>query len=294
MAENPFLSKSKVLQVFSTLSGLIEGVSADNIIKKEEVAALRNWLETNRKTVSRPPFSEVVNVIENSLADDKITEEELHDIRYVCKNVISTFGQADDIKIQNLHGIASGIASDGLINSDEWSYLDNWIDNNPALKGTWPFDEIQALTKKHKKFEKISPSEMEIIVHYLNDFSGLNQNKTLTHPLNEPSMSITEICAECKDIQLKGKTFCITGESIKYSRAQIKDILSEHDGFFKSNISKSVDYLIVCSDGSPYWKFSCYGRKVEAAIALKKSGSEIEVINEVDLWATIENYKKIN
>ncbi|GMA55471.1 hypothetical protein GCM10025857_68280 [Alicyclobacillus contaminans] len=45
-----------------------------------------------------------------------------------------------------------------------------------------------------------------------------------------------------------------------------------------------TDYLVVGDQGNPCWAFSCYGRKVEKAVKLRKQGRRILIIHEVDFW----------
>lgn len=47
-------------------------------------------------------------------------------------------------------------------------------------------------------------------------------------------------------------------------------------------MNKPVNYLIVGAEGNPCWKFSCYGRKVEKAVELRKEGSRLLIIHELD------------
>jgi NAD-dependent DNA ligase len=253
-------------------------------VTTDELLALKQWIDFNRSHLKRPPFSEALNVIDNALADKKITAEELADIKFVCKSIVQTFEETDTtLKVQTLHGVVSGIASDKIINSEEWTYLIEWLKINKNLKGIWPFDEIKLLVAKHKSHKTISNDEMAIIVHFLNDFTGMNNNKALTHPLNEPLIPMTEINAEVPDIKIEGKTFCLTGESQKYKRSEIGDMITKKGGIFKNSVTKAVDYLIVCAEGSQHWKFSCYGRKVEEAMKLKKQNHHISIIGESDL-----------
>ena len=49
-------------------------------------------------------------------------------------------------------------------------------------------------------------------------------------------------------------------------------------------MTQKTDYLIVGNEGNPCWAFSCYGRKVEKAVELRKKGSNIQIINEDDFW----------
>ncbi len=286
-----YLSKSKVMQTFGTLQGLIDGISADNKILPKEVEALRHWLQNHDHISNRPPFTEIIQTIKVALEDNKISDSELKDIRFVCQKVMATLesSKTNTNQIQKLHGIASGIASDGDLNSSEWSYLQKWITNNSELKGSWPFDEIEALTTKHRSSELLTTVEKEVILHYLNDFCGFNGNSALTHPLNEPSKAITGICAVCPDIIIPNKTFCLTGNSKKHPRKKIVEMISSFGGKYKDDMSKQVDYLIVCAEGSSMWTYSCYGRKVEDAVNLRKQGHHVLVIHEFDLWDSLED-----
>lgn len=290
--KNFYLSKAKILQTFETLNGLIDGIEADKKIHPKEINALRHWIKEHDQARSRRPFDEIIRTIKTALRDNVISDSELQNIRFVCNKVLSTFDlktTPGTAQIQRLHGIASGITADGEIHPKEWTYLSKWIQENTMLKGSWPYDEIEALTTKHLRSEELNRSEREVILYYLNDFCGFNGNSALTHPLNEPGKAITGICAICPEIEFVNKTFCFTGESKKYPRQKIIDLILSQGGQYKDNISKMIDYLIVGADGSSMWSYSCYGRKVEAAVNLRKQGHNILIIHEFDFWDSLED-----
>lgn len=39
--------------------------------------------------------------------------------------------------------------------------------------------------------------------------------------------------------------------------------------------------------GNPYRSYSCYGRKIEEAVALRKEGAKVQIINETDFWDAV-------
>lgn len=286
-----FFSKSKILQTFGTLHGLIDGISSDGKILPKEVEALQNWVNEHDQVIIRPPFTEIIQIIKEALSDMIITESELKDIRFVCNKVLSSFENisSNTTQIQKLHGIASGIAADGDLHTDEWVFLQNWLIENSKLKGSWPYDEIEALIVKHRSAEDLSLVEREIILHYLKDFCGFNSNSALSHPLNEPGSAITGICAVCPEVEFTGKTFCLTGRTKKMNRNEIVERIVNLGGYYKDDISNKTDYLIVGSEGSPIWTYSCYGRKVEHAINLRKNGHKVLIIHEFDFWDSLED-----
>ncbi|WP_026974233.1 BRCT domain-containing protein, partial [Alicyclobacillus contaminans] len=67
-------------------------------------------------------------------------------------------------------------------------------------------------------------------------------------------------------------------------RADIQKVVIEHGGRFSNSVTVDTDYLVVGDQGNPCWAFSCYGRKVEKAVKLRKQGRRILIIHEVDFW----------
>ena len=96
--------------------------------------------------------------------------------------------------------------------------------------------------------------------------------------------NISGICSIQPDITFKDQVFCFTGKSSRASRKEISDVIMQAGGIFKDSVVKNTDFLIVGDEGNPCWAFSCYGRKVEKAIELRKSGSKIQIVHENDFW----------
>ena len=61
-------------------------------------------------------------------------------------------------------------------------------------------------------------------------------------------------------------------------------------GSISKGITKTTDYLIVGDGGNPCWAFACYGRKVEAAVQLRKLGHQISLVHEFDFWDFVEDH----
>ena len=101
--------------------------------------------------------------------------------------------------------------------------------------------------------------------------------------------SISGICAYCPDVEIEGKLFCFTGESYRSTRAEIKAEIERLGGRFRTSVSKNTDFLVVGNAGNPCWAYSCYGRKIEEAMALRKEGAKILIINETDFWDAVWN-----
>ena len=64
-------------KAMNTLSGLIQGVNADQAINSEETVALEKWLETNKEICSDYRLIDVYNTIVQSIRDGVIESHEL-------------------------------------------------------------------------------------------------------------------------------------------------------------------------------------------------------------------------
>ncbi len=92
------------------------------------------------------------------------------------------------------------------------------------------------------------------------------------------------ICAVQPEVSFEGKLFCVTGSSPRASRRQIESVVAQLGGKPHPRVVRDLDYLIVAAERSLSWAFSCYGRKVEAAMALRRAGARLAIVHESDFW----------
>ena len=62
-------------------------------------------------------------------------------------------------------------------------------------------------------------------------------------------------------------------------------------GVFSRTFTSEVNYLIYGAAGNQCWAFSCFGKIIEEAMALRKQGDPISIIHENDFW---DRYQKEN
>lgn len=73
-----------------------------------------------------------------------------------------------------------------------------------------------------------------------------------------------------------------------YLRCSNLEVKNNKEGIFNDNVVKTTEYLLVGNEGNPCWAFSCYGRKVEKAMELRKKGVNILIVHEDDFWRVVE------
>lgn len=292
-----YMHKAEIDKAMHTLEGMLKGIAIDNIINQKEAEELRHWYYHYGDLVTKHPFSGLIPSIATALEDNVLDNEELNDLLWVCNNFTFDRLYYDVITsdIQALHGMLHGILSDNLITESELSGLSDWLEENSHLAGIYPYDEIYSVSNSVLSDGLISNAEKDLLKVLFTDFIdieiSLNINKKEIAELKK-EISIGGICAMCPEIAFPGKIFCFTGRSSKtISRNTIKDTIESIDGIFTNSVSKKTDYLVVGNGGNPCWAFSCYGRKVEAAIELRKAGHSILVVHENDFWDSFADYK---
>lgn len=289
-----FTKPAELHKAINTLRGIIAGINTDTTVAQSEIQELTHWCELHSHLRDRHPFSEILPVIEHACEDGTITDEESKDILWVCSSFADSGAYYDTVTstIQFLSGMIHGIMADGEISDKEVSALDSWIKVNDFLSGTYPFDELNSLLGSIMADRKITEDEKNTLLAFFSNIIEFKNSFNLIErdfaDLRE-KYSVDGICASCPEIQLQNKIFCFTGESYRAARKEISDIVTQHGGIFRNSVSNKTDYLIVGNAGNPCWAYACYGRKIEEAVNIRKTGGHIVIVNETDFWDTIDD-----
>lgn len=287
-----FTTPAELHKAINTLRGIVAGISCAAGVSSEEVQELVHWCSIHAHLRDRHPFSELLPKIEQSLEDGVIDEDEKTDILWLCSNFVDSSKYYDVVtsSIQFLSGLVHGIMADGELSDQEIKTLKLWLDSNDFLQGTYPFDELSSIVHSILADKVVTDDERNQLLAFMSNLvefkNSYNLSETSFAALRE-KYSIAGICAYCPEVEIAGKLFCFTGESYRSTRAEIKEEVENHGGVFRNTVSKKTDYLVVGNAGNPCWAYSCYGRKIEEAMALRKEGARIQIINETDFWDAI-------
>lgn len=283
-----FTRKAEFEKEVNSLLGLIEGIAIDRAINDAEIQFLQLWLDDHRINADKYPYSELIPVLEQSLSDGTLTEEEQADLIWLCNKLTSAdYFNAVTADLQKLHAILAGVASDGEISIDELRGLSSWLQERQHLKRCWPYDEVEALTTGVLADKKISIEEHNQLMGFFGEFVSVLDNNTIVSPILIENLSVMGVCAVCPEISFTNSVFCLTGQSHKYSRKEFGNLIQDLGGVFSPSITKKVQYLIIGPEGNPCWAYACYGRKVEKAIEMRKKGHLIMLVHENDFHDAI-------
>lgn len=278
-----FTSKSRLDKAINALIGIVEGIAIDGHINTLELDYLNLWLAEHDEVRDQHPFNELVPVVTAAVADGILTEEEHADILWLCERLRSTeYYDAVTADLQRLHAIMGGIVADTHISVEELRALSDWMADREHLKTCWPFDEVGSLITGVLADQQIDEKEHALLHAFFAEFTALLDDRTITRGPVLQGQAVVGLCAVDPEISFLDKGFCFTGASSRFTRAEFERLVAELGGSAHSSPSKKVHYLVIGAEGNPCWAFACYGRKVEKAIELRKAGSRVVIVHELD------------
>ena len=289
-----FTTRSQADKAINSLKGLLLGIKLDSEVNVSEIKELESWCSKHKELINRNPFREFMTIISASIAENSVSIETIEDLYWLCQKYEhdSVYYNAVTSDLQTLQGICHGIISDSIIRDAEIVELDKWLDENEHLTSYYPYDEIKCLVTSILSDGKIDEEERRRLLAYFNEFSDIT-SKDLAVKIDSEiaEVAISGICTVSPNVIFPGKIFCFTGVAKRAPRKELEKVVAELGGIFSDTLTNKTDYLIVGDNGNPCWAFACYGRKVEKAVELRKSGKHISIVHEFDFWDFVEDHE---
>lgn len=287
-----YTSKSQADKAISSLKGLLLGIKSDDEINEREITELSKWVSAHKELINRNPFNEFMTIIESTISNKIPPKETIEDLYWLCQKYENDNYYYNTVTsdLQILQGICHGILADGVITDKEIYDLQKWLDENEHLNSYYPYDEIRSLVLSVLADNRIDDEEKVVLMAYFKQFAAIQDDQIRQKIQDETfDVNISGLCTSEPDVTFEGKTFCITGVLKRGNRENLQRDIIKLGGIPTESISKKTDYLIVGDNGNPAWAFSCYGRKVEKAISLRKEGHTITLIHEFDFSDLIDD-----
>lgn len=279
-----FCSRANLIKEIDSISGLVKGIDIDREINPVELGFLYDWIDAHAEVRNRHPFNEIVPVIVGALEDGVLTADEKNDLLWLCDRLASDEQQRDRVTadMRTLHGVLGGVAADAVIAERELDGLRVWLDDHEHLRKLWPYDEIDSLLTAVMADRRITHDEHSALLMLFSEFVSSHDRKTIVDvPVSDAGV-VSGVCAACPEIEFDGHVFCFTGASARYRREELVEMICERGGECSNSVTRKTDYLVVGAEGNPCWSYACYGRKVEAAVNLRKKGFPILIVHEHD------------
>nr|WP_317632953.1 BRCT domain-containing protein [uncultured Flavobacterium sp.] len=286
-------SKSQADKAINSLKGILLGINLDKVVNSDEIHELKNWVKKHHELVLRNPFREFMLIIDSIAEEDLGLTETIEDLFWLCQKYEGDnyYYNAVTTDLQTLQGLCHGILADGEITDKEIFDLDKWLDDNEHLNTYYPYDEIRSLVLSIVSDGKITEDERLVLKAYFSQFVNLANNDIQQKIKDDTKeVNISGLCTSEPIVNFDGKTFCITGVLKNETKESLNQKITNLGGLTTDSVTKKTDYLIVADNGNPAWAFSCYGRKVEKAVNMRKDGHVITLIHEFDLYDAIEDF----
>jgi NAD-dependent DNA ligase len=278
-----FTNKARLDKSLNSLIGLIEGITIDGVVNPTEYSLLRLWFNEHEELRDSHPYNELIPLVQKAISDGVIDEDERESIHWLCQKMLSTdYYDVVTSGLQVLHGILGGIASDGKVTEVELRGLRDWLSDNEHLRTCYPYDEVDSLITKILSDGKIDEHEHRLIQQFFSEFISVLDDKTISNPVINKDGTIEGVCASCPEIIFENSSFCFTGASNRFNRAEFEELVNSLGGKPVGNVSQKLNYLVIGSEGNQCWAYACYGRKVEKAVELRKQGVRIMIVHEND------------
>lgn len=275
--------RSRIEKSINSLVGLIEGIAIDGTISGAETVFLNRWLDDHEELQDRHPYNELMPVVRSSLSDGILSQDEREDILWLCERLTSTeYYDKTTADLQRLHGIFGGIIADGVVTEDELRGLSVWLDDHAHLRTCWPYDEISSLITVVMADRRIDEHEQKLLKDFFSEFVQILDERTIVNPVVAEGATLVGLCTVCPEIGFAGKKFCFTGSSNRHTRSELGALVKLLGGDVVSSVTPTVSYLVIGAEGNPCWAYACYGRKVEKAVELRRSGARLLLVHEND------------
>jgi NAD-dependent DNA ligase len=253
------------------LDGIIQGITADGIVNDREVESLKAWMAGHEELSESQPLKDAYTILARILADNVVDPSELEELKNFSDLMHRQYSNVVTADLQSVFGFLSGVMADRVLNETERKRLIAWMDDRSHLKGYWPYDEIFSVA--------ITSKIPENLQQILNQFSSVSGELTVNLELLS---TVSSICTTDPEITVADRTFCFTGESSQRTRKELAAFVDKHGGQVSDSVTKKTDFLVVCADGSQNWAFTTFGRKIQRAFEMRKSGHTIQLVQEFD------------
>ncbi|WOB78528.1 BRCT domain-containing protein [Brevundimonas nasdae] len=177
-------------------------------------------------------------------------------------------------QIDELVGLARGIAADGDLNQAEVKFLQKWLAANTVVSDQPVIRTLYARINEVLADGVLDDDEKVMLLETLNNFSSRD------FELGEVLKSSTlPLCDPAPALQFSGRTYCFTGTFMFGQRKHCESAVLERGGQ-AGGLNRKTQVLVVGAYATESWKHSSFGNKILQASAWRDEGSPISIVSE--------------
>ncbi|MER9910887.1 BRCT domain-containing protein [Mesorhizobium sp. M0050] len=177
-------------------------------------------------------------------------------------------------QIDELIGLARGLAADGAINKAEVEFLQKWLAANVEISGQPIIRTLYRRVNEILEDGLLDADEHTELLDTLNSFSNRDFElgevlKPTTLPLCDPPPNLT----------FSGRVYCFTGTFNFGQRKYCEQAIADRGGSTGS-LTQKTEVLVIGAYATESWKHSSFGDKILKATAWRDQGSPISIVAE--------------
>jgi NAD-dependent DNA ligase len=186
--------------------------------------------------------------------------------------------------MDHLLRLCKGFMADDYLSEDEIRQLGTWLANHEEVLVEWPGNVIAKRVQEILADGIINEEERLDLQRILQKATGARPQFHLAMisatrlPIDEPP----------PDVAFQGRAFCFTGQFIFGSRGRCQQAVLDRGGCCQDHPNTTTDFLVIGTLASQRWAHETYGRKIEAAVSLRRSGRDLKIIAEEHWTRSVE------
>ncbi|NRP70638.1 DNA ligase [Ensifer psoraleae] len=177
-------------------------------------------------------------------------------------------------QVDELIGIARGLAADGNINQAEVEFLQKWLVANSDIS------DQPILRTLYRRVNEIladgvaDEDEKAELLDTLNRFS--NRDFELGETLKATTLPL---CSPAPTLTFEGKQYCFTG-TFNYGQRKHCEKAVVDRGASVGGLNRKTDVLVIGVYATDSWKHSSFGHKIMNACEFRSKGLSISIVSE--------------
>ncbi|WP_034657852.1 BRCT domain-containing protein [Chelativorans sp. J32] len=177
-------------------------------------------------------------------------------------------------QIDELIGLARGLAADGKINQQEVEFLQKWLAAHLHISGQPLIHTLYRRINEILADGIVDEDEKIELLDTLNRFS--NRDFELGETLKSSTLPL---CNPAPHIEFEGQRFCFTG-TFNYGQRKDCERAVEERGGVPGSITQKTNYLVIGVYATDSWKHSAFGNKILKAAEFRDAGHPVRIVSE--------------
>lgn len=177
-------------------------------------------------------------------------------------------------QIDELIGLARGLAADGDLNHSEVEFLQKWLATNLAISQQPLIRTLYGRINTILADGVVDEEEKSTLLDTLNSLS--NRDFELGEVMKPASLPL---CDPAPLLRFERQVYCFTGTFIFGQRKDCERAIAERGGFAGS-LTQKTNVLVVGAYATDSWKHSSFGNKILKASDWRNEGRSIAIVSE--------------